>query len=72
MSRKEYKDMEDFFRQAPKKLKRDVKFYIQDLGYGTLHPDGSSLSAHIWESNHIEVSQNICADLIKHWSKPKD
>lgn len=68
--RKCYNDIEQFWREAPQKLKNQVKGDITERGYN-VDPTGGSLSAHLWESGQWEVSYDCCAELIAHYAEVK-
>lgn len=67
---KRYTDIDQFWREAPQKLKNQVKTDILSRGYN-IDPTGGSLSAHLWESAQWDVSYECCAELIAHYAEVK-
>lgn len=69
-NRKRYTDIDQFWREAPQKLKNQVMGDITQRGYN-VDPTGGSLSAHLWETAQWDVSHECCAELIAHYAEVK-
>lgn len=68
---KEIKNINTFWRVAPKKLKEFVKYQILENGYIT-DPTGSAIKAHVWECLSIDLSIECCRDLVEHYRIVKE
>lgn len=63
MKYENYRDLRDWFNYAPRKLKKEVKRFILELGYD----DSGELWSHILECYRIRTNRAVLKELIKHY-----
>ena len=67
MKYEDHRDLRDWFNFAPRKLKKNVKWFILELGYD----NSSELWSHILECYHIRTNRAVLKQLIDHYKDLK-